>query len=88
MYICYSQLFLGANLDNVWATQRKVEPHGPLVNSEFYPGWLTHWGEKHAHVSTENVVKTLKGMLANSSANVNFFMFYGGTNFGYTNGKR
>ena len=24
--------------------QRDYEPHGPLVNSEFYTGWLDYWG--------------------------------------------
>ena len=26
--------------------QRSVEPAGPLVNSEFYSGWLDHWQHK------------------------------------------
>lgn len=59
---------------------------GPLVNSEFYPGWLTHWSDKYQRVSTESVTKTLEELLANN-VSVNFYMFYGGTNFGFTNGK-
>ncbi|KAL4635828.1 beta-galactosidase-like isoform X1 [Arapaima gigas] len=65
--------------------QRRFEPRGPLVNSEFYTGWLDHWGEKHAHVDTEKVSSMLGEMLS-MGANVNMYMFEGGTNFGYWNG--
>lgn len=34
------------------------------VNSEFYTGWLDHWGDKHASVDTEKVSKMLGEMLA------------------------
>ncbi|KAI5606634.1 beta-galactosidase-1-like protein precursor [Silurus asotus] len=55
------------------------------VNSEFYTGWLDHWGEKHASVSTQSVSKMLREMMSRG-ANVNMYMFEGGTNFGYWNG--
>lgn len=64
---------------------RKFAPHGPLVNSEYYPGWLTHWNESFQKVDTWPVVKTLDEMLK-TGANVNFYMFHGGTNFGFTAG--
>lgn len=38
-----------------------------------------------AKAKTKDVVKTLKEML-DKKANVNFYMFYGGTNFGFTAG--
>uniref|UniRef100_A0A8C9TER8 Galactosidase, beta 1-like n=1 Tax=Scleropages formosus TaxID=113540 RepID=A0A8C9TER8_SCLFO len=65
--------------------QRRFEPRGPLVNSEFYTGWLDHWGEQHAHVDTEKVSNMLGEMLS-MGASVNMYMFEGGTNFGYWNG--
>ncbi len=40
------------------------------VNSEFYTGWLDHWGEKHSVVPTAAVVKTLNEILE-VGANVN-----------------
>lgn len=58
---------------------------GPLVNSEFYPGWLTHWQEPFQRVKSGAVKKTLNEMLS-MGASVNIYMFYGGTNFGYTAG--
>ncbi|XP_008326979.1 beta-galactosidase-1-like protein [Cynoglossus semilaevis] len=73
------------NVTTAFRRQRKFEPHGPLVNSEFYTGWLDHWGDQHAVVDTLKVSSVLTEMLA-MGANVNMYMFEGGTNFGYWNG--
>jgi hypothetical protein len=56
-----------------------------LINTEFYAGWLDLWGQGHSTVPTGAIVKTLDEMLS-AGANVNFYMFYGGTNFGFTTG--
>ena len=66
-------------------SQREVEPHGPLVNSEFYTGWLDHWGQPHSRRDTTQVAKSLDAILK-LNANVNMYMFIGGTNFGFWNG--
>lgn len=63
----------------------KFQKGGPFVNSEFYPGWLTHWQEQLATVDGEDVVETMKDMLA-VNASFSFYMFHGGTNFGFTSG--
>uniref|UniRef100_A0A3B4TBX5 Beta-galactosidase n=1 Tax=Seriola dumerili TaxID=41447 RepID=A0A3B4TBX5_SERDU len=55
------------------------------VNSEYYTGWLDHWGTPHSVVPSAAVAKSLNKMLA-MGANVNLYMFIGGTNFGYWNG--
>uniref|UniRef100_A0A672T6D5 Beta-galactosidase-like n=1 Tax=Sinocyclocheilus grahami TaxID=75366 RepID=A0A672T6D5_SINGR len=73
------------NITAAFIRQRRFEPKGPLVNSEFYTGWLDHWGEKHASVDTVKVSKMLGEMLS-MGASVNMYMFEGGTNFGYWNG--
>lgn len=75
----------GANINQSFSYQRQYSPHGPLINSEFYPGWLDLWGHDHSTVGTGEIVKTLDEMLA-VGANVNFYMFFGGTNFGFTSG--
>ncbi|XP_054896968.1 beta-galactosidase [Poeciliopsis prolifica] len=75
----------GANITAAFAAQRHAEPYGPLVNSEFYTGWLDHWGSRHSVVSSAVVAKSLSQMLA-VEANVNLYMFIGGSNFGYWNG--
>ncbi|XP_030643712.1 beta-galactosidase [Chanos chanos] len=74
-----------SNVTACFEAQRHAEPHGPLVNSEFYTGWLDHWGERHWMVPTAAILKSLNEMLS-MGANVNMYMFFGGTNFGYWNG--
>ncbi|XP_006636774.2 beta-galactosidase-1-like protein [Lepisosteus oculatus] len=73
------------NITTAFKRQRRFEPKGPLVNSEFYTGWLDHWGDSHAQVDTQKVSQMLGDMLA-LGASVNMYMFEGGTNFGYWNG--
>ncbi|XP_030613584.1 beta-galactosidase-1-like protein [Archocentrus centrarchus] len=73
------------NITEAFARQRRFEPRGPLVNSEFYTGWLDHWGDQHAVVDAQKVSRVLGEMLT-MGANVNMYMFEGGTNFGYWNG--
>jgi len=75
----------GSNVNQSFSYQRQYDPHGPLINTEFYPGWLDLWGHAHSRVSTNSIVKTLDEMLS-IGVNVNFYMFYGGTNFGFTSG--
>ncbi|KAK7110756.1 hypothetical protein V1264_014580 [Littorina saxatilis] len=66
-------------------SQRDFEPKGPLVNSEFYTGWLDHWGQPHSHYDWVNVAKSLD-LILELGANINMYMYEGGTNFGYMNG--
>ncbi|KFV19171.1 Beta-galactosidase, partial [Tauraco erythrolophus] len=75
----------GSNVTAAFLAQRGSEPTGPLVNSEFYTGWLDHWGYRHSVVPAQTVAKTLNEILARG-ANVNMYMFIGGTNFAYWNG--
>ncbi|CAB3242114.1 unnamed protein product [Arctia plantaginis] len=75
----------GANVKNAFDTLRRFMNHGPMMNSEYYTGWLTHWGERFQTTSADILVRTLETML-DYGANVNFYMFFGGSNFGYTSG--
>ncbi|XP_055904117.1 beta-galactosidase [Eupeodes corollae] len=72
-------------IDDVWSTLRSVQPNGPLVNSEFYPGWLTHWQEPNERRDATAVAEALRNILT-YGANVNIYMFFGGTNFEFTAG--
>lgn len=47
-------------IDNNWKTLRQYQPKGPLVNSEFYPGWLTHWKEKKMQEGKAELIPSLK----------------------------
>lgn len=58
---------------------------GPLMCMEFWIGWFDHWGNSHrAVVPPENNKNCLDKML--ELGHVNFYMFHGGTNFGFMNG--
>uniref|UniRef100_A0AAQ4NZR6 Galactosidase, beta 1-like n=1 Tax=Gasterosteus aculeatus aculeatus TaxID=481459 RepID=A0AAQ4NZR6_GASAC len=83
----YATVDFGTDTDitKAFRRQRRFEPRGPLVNSEFYTGWLDHWGDRHAVVDAQKVSRVLQKMLV-MGANVNMYMFEGGTNFGYWNG--
>ncbi|NXU21422.1 BGAL galactosidase, partial [Pardalotus punctatus] len=53
----------GSNVTEAFGAQRRVEPKGPLVNSEYYTGWLDYWGEAHASTSAAWVAQGLEDML-------------------------
>ncbi|XP_068960581.1 beta-galactosidase-1-like protein isoform X3 [Petaurus breviceps papuanus] len=55
------------------------------VNSEYYTGWLDYWGGNHSTKDVKSVTDALQDILE-LGANVNMYMFHGGTNFGYWNG--
>lgn len=43
------------------------------VNSEFYTGWLDHWGDQHAVVDAQKVSRVLGEMLT-MGASVNMYV--------------
>lgn len=54
-------IFHQANVaDSYWDRLRKMQPNGPLVNSEYYPGWLTHWQEQMQRVDTNQIIPTFR----------------------------
>ncbi|XP_069083282.1 beta-galactosidase-1-like protein isoform X2 [Pleurodeles waltl] len=73
------------NITKDFQAQRRIEPKGPLVNSEYYTGWLDYWGGNHSNAETGKVAASLEAMLE-IGASVNMYMFEGGTNFGYWSG--
>ncbi|MBQ3230485.1 MAG: beta-galactosidase [Clostridia bacterium] len=60
-------------------------PNQPLMCSEFWEGWFDSWYGPHHRRTPDDVAEQLDGMLS-AGGNVNFYMFCGGTNFGFTNG--
>ncbi|XP_075807956.1 beta-galactosidase-1-like protein [Microtus pennsylvanicus] len=73
------------NITKIFSLLRNYEPHGPLVNSEYYTGWLDYWGQNHSTRSSLHIAQGLEKILQ-LGASVNMYMFHGGTNFGYWNG--
>ncbi|WP_282685097.1 MULTISPECIES: beta-galactosidase [unclassified Streptomyces] len=67
------------------AALRAEQPTGPLMCTEFWIGWFDRWGSHHVVREPGRAAQELDELLA-VGASVNFYMFHGGTNFGFTNG--
>ena len=80
----FMTLNFGSMPENAFKSGRTMRPEGPDFCMEFWNGWFDHWGEAHQSRNVQ-VADTLEKMLA-AGANVNFYMFHGGTNFGFYNG--
>jgi hypothetical protein len=68
-----------------WDLARSIVPGVPVFSSETYPGWLTHWGEKWAAPSVDDLTKEVDFLLK-ARKSFNFYVVHGGTNFGFTAG--
>lgn len=76
----------GSNVQgNIELFRERYHQQYPFMCGEFWCGWFDHWGEKHHIRSTDSVIEEVKAFLKND-ANFNFYMFFGGTNFGLTSG--
>jgi beta-galactosidase len=68
-----------------FALAEKINPGVPVMSTETYPGWLTHWGEKWAGRDSADLMKEVKFLMDNKKS-FNFYVIHGGTNFEYTAG--
>ncbi|XP_071958964.1 beta-galactosidase-1-like protein 2 [Antedon mediterranea] len=57
----------------------------PLMVMEFWPGWFDHWTEQHHTYPSQGLIPAVSEVLK-AGASINFYMFHGGTNFGFWNG--
>ena len=64
---------------------RKIGPDKPFFIGEFWAGRSMHWGEPFRHRNPEETSKAFKEALE-LGAHVCFYMFSGGTNFGFMGG--
>jgi beta-galactosidase len=64
---------------------RLFRPEDPLFCAEFWCGWFDHWHEEHHQRSVEDITAATKELL-DTGASLNFYLFHGGTNFGFLNG--
>ena len=56
----------------------------PLMCMEFWDGWFNRWNMEIIKRDPQDLVQSAKEMLELGS--INFYMFHGGTNFGWMNG--
>ncbi len=75
----------GSNPKGNFAMLEKFRPDQPKMCGEYWCGWFDHWYEKH-HVRTAEEVAGLFRDMLEAGASLNFYMFHGGTNFGFMNG--
>ncbi|MGO4107673.1 beta-galactosidase [Paenibacillus sp. YAF4_2] len=75
----------GSRPEEEFAKFREYRPEEPLFCMEYWNGWFDHWLKPHHCRDGGDVADVLDRML-NTGASVNFYMFHGGTNFGFYNG--
>lgn len=75
----------GSRPEEAFRTFRQYRPEDPLVCMEYWNGWFDHWLTPHHTREAGDTAEVLDRMLA-LGASVNFYMFHGGTNFGFYNG--
>jgi beta-galactosidase len=64
---------------------RVFQPTGPLICSEFYPGWFDTWGQPHHYGKIDKYLADLEYMLSHD-ASFSIYMAHGGTTFGLWSG--
>ncbi|EIE24551.1 hypothetical protein COCSUDRAFT_46851 [Coccomyxa subellipsoidea C-169] len=89
----YTVVDFGPAADAAQAFKAQAAMNAPGMSppfcSEFYTGWITHFGEKMANTSADDLVASLKTILryGNGSGSVNFYMAHGGSNWGFWAGS-
>ncbi len=82
-YLCVANF--GSRSDEAFNTLSDFRPDQPSMCGEFWCGWFDHWGENHTVRTADSTMEEVRAMLKRG-ASFNFYMFHGGTNFGFTNG--
>lgn len=81
----YKTVNFGSKSDEAFDKLEEHQEDMPLMCMEYWIGWFDHWDDIHHKREAADVVENFEEML-NRGANVNFYMFHGGTNFGFMNG--
>ena len=68
-----------------FAKVRELQASGPLICSEFYPGWFDTWGQPHHLGKPQQYLADLEYMLSHD-ASFSIYMAHGGTTFGLWSG--
>ena len=82
-YLCVANF--GSHPEVNFAELKKFRDGQPNMCGEYWCGWFDHWYEEHHVREAEELAGLHRDMLA-SGASLNFYMFHGGTNFGFMNG--
>lgn len=75
----------GSKPEEAFDKFREYRVDEPLFCMEYWNGWFDHWLKPHHTRDAGDVADVFDRMLR-AGASVNFYMFHGGTNFGFYNG--
>lgn len=75
----------GSNPNANFDALKKFKPNQPLMCGEYWCGWFDHWFENHHTRTTEDLCADFENFFK-LNASFNYYMFHGGTNFGFMNG--
>ncbi|WP_306417015.1 glycoside hydrolase family 35 protein [Halobacillus sp. Marseille-P3879] len=78
-------LNFGSKMEAAFEQLEKMKPGSPKMAAEFWIGWFDYWTGKHHTREAEDAAAVFKELMEKKSS-VNFYMFHGGTNFGFMNG--
>ena len=82
-YLCVANF--GSHPKENFDFLKKFRDNQPCMCGEYWCGWFDHWYEQH-HVREAKELAGLFGDMLDYGASLNFYMFHGGTNFGFMNG--
>ncbi|MBE6724592.1 MAG: beta-galactosidase [Ruminococcaceae bacterium] len=82
-YLCVANF--GSHPKENFDMLEKFRPNQPKMCGEYWCGWFDHWYEDHHVREPEELAGLFRDMLE-AGASLNFYMFHGGTNFGFMNG--
>jgi beta-galactosidase len=71
----------GRDAKSAFAKLRQLQPKGPLMCGEFYPGWFDTWGAPHHRGNIDQNLADLRYILENKGS-FSLYMAHGGTSFG------
>jgi len=82
-YLCVANF--GSHPKENFDMLEKFRPNQPKMCGEYWCGWFDHWYEDHHVREPEELAGLFRDMLE-AGASLNFYIFHGGTNFGFMNG--
>lgn len=81
----FKTLNFGSRASTAFDAMERFNEKLPKMCTEFWCGWFDHWGEEHHTRQSDSVKAEIEDFL-DIDASFNFYMFHGGTNFGFTAG--
>ncbi|QGH33899.1 beta-galactosidase [Gracilibacillus salitolerans] len=78
-------LNFGSKVESAFAKLDNYKPNSPKMVAEFWIGWFDYWSGEHHTRDAQDAADVFRELMERNSS-VNFYMFHGGTNFGFMNG--